>query len=118
MRLVLAALIGLTSCAPALADENPYVLKLDKAPYVLSVPTAGPSAAAGATREDLRPAPQMVSAPTTSGDYQRWRMRQQDYELQIADLRREKEAWRSRAEMLESELRFYQSTMPVVPRGR
>jgi hypothetical protein len=117
MRIAIAALIGLASCAaPAVAAENPYVLKLDKARYVLRVPTAGASAAAGATREDFRATPSV--APIVSGEAQRWRMREQDYELRLADLRREKEAWRQRAEMLESELRFYLSTTPTPLRGR
>lgn len=45
-------------------------------------------------------------------------MRAQDYELRLADLRREKETWRLRAETLESELRFYLSTSPTPLRGR
>jgi hypothetical protein len=118
MRIALAVLVGLASSAPALGDENPYVLKLDKTPYVLRASILGASAAAGATREDLRPAPHIVRAPIMSADYQRWRIREQDYELRIADLRRERDAWRLRAETIESELRFYLSTTPVLPRGR
>jgi hypothetical protein len=118
MRAALAVLVGLASSAPALGDENPYVLRLDRTPYVLRASALGASAAAGATRDDRRPAPHMASAPITSGDYQRWRIREQDYELRIADLRREKEAWKLRAETLESELRFYLSTTPTPLRGR
>ena len=118
MRLAFAALIALAPCGVAQAADNPYVLKLDKARYALRVPTPGANAAAGATREDVRPAPQIISAPIASGDYQRWRMREQDYELRISDLRREKESWRLRAETLESELRFYLSTTPTPLRGR
>ena len=116
MRIVLAALIALLPLGTAQAADSPYVLKLDKARYALRVPT-GASAAAGATREDFRPTAS-AAAPIGGGEAQRWRMREQDYELRLADLRREKEAWRQRAELLESELRFYLSTTPTPLRGR
>jgi hypothetical protein len=101
----------------AQAADSPYVLKLDKARYALKVPTTGVSAAAGATREDFRATPS-ASAPIGSGEAQRWRLREHDYELRLADLRREKETWRLRAETLESDLRFYLSTTPTPLRGR
>ena len=120
MRIVLAALLALLPYGTAAAADSPYVLKLDKARYALKVPATGTSAAAGATREDFRPTPSVAPsvAPTSGGEAQRWRMREQDYELRLADLRREKEAWRLRAETLESELRFYLSTTPTPLRGR
>lgn len=117
MRIALAAFLALLPYGTAHTAENPYVLKLDKARYALKVPATGVSAAAGATREDFRPTPS-AAAPIAGGDAQRWRMREQDYELRLADLRREKEAWRLRAETLESELRFYLSTTPTPLRGR
>lgn len=116
MRIALAVLIALVPLETAQAADSPYVLKLDKARYALKVPTAGASAAAGATREDFRPNPSVI--PMASGEAQRWRMREQDYEQRLADLRREKETWRLRAETLESELRFYLSTTPTPLRGR
>ena len=116
MGIAFAALIALLLLGTAQAADSPYVLKLDKARYALKVPMAGASAAAGATREDFRPNPSVV--PMATGDAQRWRMREQDYELRLADLRREKEAWRLRAETLESELRFYLSTTTTPLRGR
>ena len=120
MRLAFATLIALLPCAAAHAADSPYVLNLDRTPYVLKIATAGASAAAGATRGDVRAVPAVAPsvAPAASWDYQRWRMREQDYELRVSDLRREKEAWRLRAEMLESELRFYLSTTPTPLRGR
>lgn len=117
MRIALAALVALLPLGTAQAADNPYVLKVDKARYALKVPTTGISAAAGATREDFRATPS-AAAPISSGGYQQWRLREQDYELRLADLRREKEAWRQRAETLESELRFYLSTTPTPLRGR
>jgi hypothetical protein len=117
MRIVLAALIALLPLGTAQAADSPYVLKLDKARYALKVPITGASAAAGATREDFRPSAS-AAAPIGGGEAQRWRMREHDYELRLADLRREKEAWRQRAELLESELRFYLSTTPTPLRGR
>jgi hypothetical protein len=118
MRIAVAALIMLLPYGIAHAADNPYVLKVDKAQYALKIPGAGASAAAGATREDFRPSPSAVIAPIGAGEYQHWRIREQDYELRIADLRREREAWRARAETLESELRFYLSTTPTPLRGR
>ena len=116
MRLAFAALIALLPCGAAQAADSPYVLKLDRARYALNIPAAEAGAAAGATFEEVRPTPS--AAPIASGDYPRWRLREQEYELRVSDLRREKEAWRLRAQMLESELRFYLSTTPTPLRGR
>jgi len=116
MRFAFAALFALLPLAAAQAADNPYVLKLDRARYALATPAAGVSAAAGATREDARPTPAVT--PIATGDYQRLRAREQDYELRMTDLRRERDAWRLRAETLESELRFYLSTTPTPLRGR
>ena len=117
MRLAYAALIALLPCGAAQAADSPYVLKVDRAQYALTIPAAGAaSAAAGATREDFRAI--SSAAPIPGGGYQAWRIKEQDYELRLADLRREKEAWRLRADTLESELRFYLSTTPTPLRGR
>ena len=103
----LAAVLA-SGLACAQADRNPYALRLDPAPYVLAPAyRAAESASAGASRF---PEPAIPRQPATRALPAADRalahsaeMRERQHEYEIRSLQEERDAWRRRAERLETE---------------
>ncbi len=103
-----AALIAAASPARA-QDGNPYVLRVDRQPYVLNLPRAAGNipAASGASS----PAPLAREKQTRAEES--FFGREREYELRIAQLVRERDAWKQRADGLEAELRAARGSLPA-----
>lgn len=117
-KLILAVLA--LACMPSLhAEDNPYVLKLDRSAYVLRTPQAPilGSAAAGASAAASR-APQTLAPPSAADtqritELQELQRRQLEYEHRINELVRNRDAWMLHAQRLESELMLGRTTRPL-----
>lgn len=128
MRMAVAVIAALAAFAASTSvradfDRTRYVLTIDRAPYALDGKVHSPdSASAGSSRpyapastaggseqppsaqraESRRLEPGQIAHP----DSVALRMREQQHEYRIRELERERDAWRRRAEVLESELRM------------
>ncbi len=102
MRTILTAALALSlSVAWGQSRENPYVLKVDLAPYRLSIPRVAVTGAAAGGSSVEAPLPPNPIARSQADDLGRM---QQEYEQRINDLVRNRDAWRQYAQRLESEL--------------
>ena len=121
------AAFAVSSSVQAEFDRSRYVLAIDRAPYSLDRKVLSPdSASAGSSRRyasapkasgsDLPPSTQreelrrLEPGQIPHPDSAALRIREQQHEYQVRELERERDAWRRRAEVLESELRMSDAT--------
>jgi len=119
MRIIVTALLVLLAWAawgqPA---ANPYVLDIDRTPYTLALPAAAVAAPSGAgAGATAMPGPQ---APSNAALHQRAReieeMRRAQYEQErrMAELARERDAWKTHAERLEAQIQSATAGRPLL----
>ena len=119
LKLIVAALALAVGAPSVHAEDNPYVLKLDRSAYVLRIPQASLSRSAGAgASAATSPVPQ-ARTPSSTADIQRTnelhalRLRQLEYEHRINEIARNRDAWMAHAQRLESELVLRGTTAPL-----
>ena len=109
MRIFALALTLATSLACA-QERSPYVLSLDRTPYMRAAPLAAPpaTAAAGASAPVEREHRVQLDADRA------YRARIGELEQRLSQLGQERDAWKRRADELEAELRA--ARIPLPPR--